>query len=195
MHLQTIPTKNRTAPCETQHEMTVPHPDLQSLLLPNDSAQDLANLNNAWIKDFPGESHTQITLRNDLVRADWLRRRAQYIFNQIQLDLHQTGLPYQFWNPIIQKHFHFFEKHPQRTQNEFRKALQFLAKFQTPPPKETKKSEEPPKPKLDLDPDLTGKVPFQQTVYLEKDDQGLWSHRLAPPQFALHRAESRRPIL
>ncbi len=160
--------------------MTVIHPELQSLLLPNDSPEELVNLISAWKKDFPGESHLQMTLRNDLVRAEWLRRRAQYIFNQIQLELYATGLPFEFWNPITQKHFRFFEKHAQRAQNEFRKALQFLAKFH-PPPNSTKKPEETLKPKLNLNPDLTGKLPFEQTVYLEKDAAGLWSHRHAPP--------------
>ncbi len=155
------------------------HPDLRSLLLPNESPEDLANLNSAWTKEFPANSFLQTTLRNDLVRADWQRRRARQSFDQIQLDLHLTALPFELWDRCIQKHLQFFEKVAQRAQNEFRKALQFLAKF-LPTPNTTKKPKDPPKPELNLDPDLTGTIPFEQTVYLEKDENGLWSHRYAP---------------
>ncbi len=153
-------------------------PDLQSLLLPNESPEELENLNSAWVQNFPGDSFLQTTLRNDLVQTDWLRRRARNIFNQIQRDLYLTCLPFEYWKRLVQKHFQFFEKHAQRAQNEFRKALQFLIKTQ-PQAKSQKSTGEKPEP-IDETPDLIGQLTFYQDIYIDFKD-GRWVHEFNPP--------------
>lgn len=163
--------------------MIDPHPDFHSLLLPNESPEELANLISAWEKDFPGNSQLQTTLRNDLVRADWLRRRARKIFDQLQLDLYLTGLPSLLWCPFTQKHVLFFEKQAGKTQSHFSNALKLLAKFQSAPGSNKKSDEKPKPPTLDLNPDLTGKLPFFQMIYLESVN-GEWRHRYSPPNSA-----------
>jgi len=123
------------------------------LLTAEESLTDLLNLQAAWQKDLPGNSHAIITLRNDLIRADWLRRRARVTLQQLQLDLYLTQLPIHYWDRLVQQQVRFFEKHAAHTQNEFRKALQLLqsqktaqAKPEAPP--------DPPKPARDYRPDI-----------------------------------------
>jgi hypothetical protein len=126
---------------ETSNATHLPFPDL---LLPGDSPHDLANLQAAWSKDFPGTTQSILTLRDDLIRADWSRRRARLLFHQLQSDLYLTGLPIPHWDRLTQKIFHFLERHQARTQLEFRAAFQLLHSLKSAP---SKPAAPPPPPK------------------------------------------------
>ncbi len=155
--------------------------ELESLLLPNENPEELARLNSAWTTEFAGESHLLSTLRNDVVQTDWVRQRAERVFRQLQLDVYWTGLPMEFWRAFTLKHFQFFKKHAHSAKREFRQALRFLQKFLPTGAKAQKKAEEDAKPVLNLNPDLTGQLTFEQLVYLEKNADGEWSHWYDPP--------------
>jgi hypothetical protein len=110
-----------------------------NFLLPDESPQDFAAMASDWTEAFPGSSIIIESLREDLVLADWLRRRARRLLQQLKLDLHSTGLPPFYWDPFVQRHFRFLEKHASQTQNEFRKAFKLIsalkpAKAEEPPP-------------------------------------------------------------
>jgi hypothetical protein len=98
----------------------------QNFLLPDESPQDFAALTATWTKAFPGTDPCTETLREDLICADWLLRRARLILKEITLDLYFTGLPRFHWEPIVKRHYRFLEKHTAHTQNEFRKALKLI---------------------------------------------------------------------
>jgi len=129
----------------------IPISSEELLLTAGESLTDLINLHAAWLKDIPGQSHLILTLRHDLIRADWHRRRARTILQQFQLDLYLTGLPMQYWDPFIQKQIRFLEKHAAHTQNEFRKALQ-LIQSQKPATAKPEDPPTPPKPQRDYSP-------------------------------------------
>jgi len=145
----------------TRESRFIKHPVLPSseeiLLTAEEPLTELLDLQNAWLQDFPGDSHAITTLRNDLIRADWLRRRARTVLQQFQLDLHLTGMPMQYWDRLVQHQIRFLEKHAAHTQNEFRKAFRLL---QSQKPAQTK-PETPPKPKNDYGDH--GAI-FQQTI-------------------------------
>jgi hypothetical protein len=142
----------RTGESRFIREAVMPHCD-EILLTSEESLTDLLDLRAAWEKDFPGDSQAMVTLRNDLIRADWLRRRARTILGQLQLDLSLTRLPMHYWDRQVQQQVRFFEKHAAHTQNEFRKALQLL-QSQKPAQSKPEAAPGPPKPERDYRPDI-----------------------------------------
>ena len=113
------------------------------LILPTESTQDFLHLQTAWTQDYPGSSQTIQTLRHDLVLAHWRRLRIQTIFQQLQLDLHLTGLPMHHWDRHTQHQFNFIQKQHAQALAEFRQALKLLqAAYATQKSSETKSSKD-----------------------------------------------------
>jgi hypothetical protein len=117
----------------------------QNFLLPDESPQDFAALTATWTQAFPSPAPATEALRDDLIRADFLRRRARLLLQQLTLDLYFTGLPMFHWDPLVQRHVRCLEKHAAHTQNEFRKAFRLLNSLK-PEPAAAKTVEQPSTP-------------------------------------------------
>jgi len=124
-------------------QLVIPNSE-EILLTAEESLDDLINLHAAWLKDLPGTSHALTTLRNDLIRTDWLRRRARNTLQHFQLELYLTLMPPQYWDRLVQHQVRFLEKQSDRAQNEFRKAFQLLQSLK---PASAKPEEPAPPPK------------------------------------------------
>jgi hypothetical protein len=116
---------------------------------------DLNQLQTEWAEEYPGESKTQIALREILVASDAQRRRLQHAVDTIHAALDSTHLPMHLWSRDMFTTYRRLLRENTAAQRNFIRALKPLQTPKTP----TKPPEPPPKP------DLTYKGPsiFYQT--------------------------------
>ena len=131
---------------------------------------DLNQLQAEWAEEYPGESKTQIALREILVATDAQRRRLQRAVDAIHAALDSTQLPMHLWSRDLFTTYRRLLRENTAAQRNFIRALKPLQKPQikTPP----KPPEPPPKP------DLTYRGPtvFRQTASISIVDGKTVTH-------------------
>jgi hypothetical protein len=125
VHVLNQRTGEITPITDNSHQIT---PD-EILILTNESPEAITHLQNKWQQDYPGDSHALTALRNNLVFAECHRNRVRSVFQQLQLELHFTGLPMHHWDRLTLRHYSDLDKLQSRAQRDFLKALQLLHDF------------------------------------------------------------------